>query len=91
MTKIQVKKNIDDLKTYVEAAKVATQSLSSKITIENNIIFPEKFFTEVFKKMPHPDDYRQTKEYRERVKEITGIDPNEAFVWTHLQGKKLSF
>ena len=67
-----LKADLDNLKLCVDIAKVASKTIESNITIENNQVFPEWFFTSIYKKALHPEDIRETKEYRDRVKNCIG-------------------
>ena len=80
------KSDLENLKLCVDIAKIASKTIESNITIENNQIFPEWFFTEIYKKTIHPDDYRNTKEYKERVKNCIDSDPMDDAFWSHTTG-----
>ena len=80
------KNDLDNLKLCRDVAQIASKTIESNITIENNQIFPEWFFTEIYKKTIHPDDYRNTEEYKKRVKECIGSDPMTDAFWSHTVG-----
>ena len=77
--------DLKHLKLRAEIANIAQKNIESNITIENNQIFPEWYFTDIYKRTVHPDDYRHTKDYKKRLKNCIGFDENDAF-WTHTVG-----